>query len=1435
MNKQVLVSCLLSTLLVGINAADKEYQVDFSNSAGTTSKKPTFASGIEENKDFSWNQGDGIFIVKPRTFATRPILTLEATFTSDQNNYGILALKNFNYINSPETATTTENGGFQIPTKEDAEAKKLTSSKLEIKNSSTTGFKAFVLGADQTGQGSVNLFSGSSLSIEDFTQTILQGSININSGGISKENGYYGYLKASMSIESQKDYSTLSLRSSLNLITNNGMERTQERAKAIFEANVKGNIFIDGYVNIGDKAKMTATAGNVLKISSTISVSAQEMKKITQDTLGNQSIKDEDRVKEKNLILNAPKIELSGALDIGLNARGLETKEEVVNGTNGAIKKTIITQLPSDIGSIAELTLDIGKKQEQSGEKPTDWVETTKAQFIQTGGGRIGIGKNSEMRITTINNKPTDSSKIFDEKDPYAITLSNITIQDQDEKNTTFNFDAQAKIKNGSTNTGSANTGSVDSGSIGEGAGKILFWGKVDLGKNARAKVVAYDGIDLHKDSRFVLGKNSLMWLSVGGKTDFSISNGGSIEAKGGSFVLGEKYEGSGQKNVTLKNTGYIWISDSVRLAKEEDPLYPKTPNQTDQKYLDPLGLFLLGQKNIIDNQGAIVFDGSGNLANLTSKEDRVVRDLEINNSFSGKKGLIEVRGASNSIHSNGGVKILSQNIAIVKKKVQEGEGANQKYSIQEGELLIRSESEDIQSKIVFGKEQADSGRDKVSVTGGTLKIESKAAGVDSYNLRLVDTTLDLSKLSLQEKNGEIVAGGGAFVNRRRLELGGGVKVLLSQKQRAFVNGEYQGKVSQFKEGLPTIQVSGENTFLAQGKHPTNRLGFDNHANIALKSKSTLGIAGDFYHGGSLIFQADAFGVGSVFVEGNATIDMSNHQGGNQSVNPLFAVTHFNFYSLSLDQSYLLLHSKEGIKYLVENVLIDSSDSVGKPSPRQLQSENLKYSKQQQYLKSEIENFLNGEEAYVGNENKLGIFLRGHAFVDTNNIGFFLTRSSAIANIQANSSQTGVIDQYLDILAKSEGQISANKTQEMSSTIASSYPQAMEVLNNALESKNSLELEILKDIGSYNTPGLVAMASAIHTSMQAMADIQKPLLEDLQKMQVVREIAVQNRMMRFSNPYVAEIELAQYIQAVAKNRYAQEDQIQSDIGLNPLSSLYNPQEIENLSYKNSFWTSVISSTAKEPKNTSALYGFNMGYEYMPIYNVLLGLYVAYGYSNFKGEVLKNNAHNIDFTAYTRLYYEDSEFDITLSYMRALNNTKIENSQMKLNQKLDFASNAFDASLKYGYIFGIKKVKGLFIKPQGSLTFYGLSIPQLTGDSHAPIIYEQQMKNGIAFNLGAEIRQYISAYSYLYLLPSFEYDLNNLGDQGKNQAIVYFSGASNKMIYTPQTQPKGLFSIYAGGEGYVSPDFSMNLSAGYKAGLDKEEHNISISAGFKYKF
>ena len=1451
---KLFVSLIASSLL--LCAEDSEVQVSFSGSASdTTHKIPTWNPPFDSNQNFSWDQEKGLFIINATNGTSSPPsppppYDVTATFKSDQKNEGILTLKNFNLVNG------YKNGSLALPKEENLSSMKFGTS-ITIKNGDGTSdnppFKGFTLGSYQNSTGTINLYSGTNLKIEDFQQTTFRGSIYVRSGstkGLSSsgsETTLYTSNDSSLSVVSTKDYSTFDMGASLNLETNNN-DKTKEKAVASFSSDIKGNTKISGSVYIADKAVASFKTSNIMDISSSINVYAQEVKKITQDSLGNQSVAQEDitGAKKTNLTLEATKINLTGSIYIGTGAKELVTKVD----SNGITK---IDTYATDIGSKAEIVADIVKKgitNPSTTDAPQDWSDAQKAQFVQSG-GLIRIGMNSDVMLRSRN-----YANVFNKDDPYAITITSVYIEEQKKGNTLLNFDAQAQI----TTARPAPSGSYDMLTK-EGAGKILLNGSFDLYTNARALVQAYDGIDTGESARFTLYEDSLLWLK--GKEDdgLSLELKGTINANGGALVLGDVYQGSTTADsafeTKLVNLSSTTISNSMRSTTEQAPTRPpvrgvdNATDSTQSRDLDPAGVFLLGKSNTFDNQGTLTFDGGGNLTTMTTSNDSVIRDLSIINSTN-KKGAIQAKGANNIISSSGSLTLISQDISLSTKTLDD-----ENKTTQEGELILYSSSLDSSSYIQLGSQTQNSGKDKISVSGGTLKIASQIAGVQSYNLRLTKANLDLTSLayvnqmpqdssttarsttSSSDTTSSNAIGSGAFVNLRKLELGGAVNIYVSDSAGIIANGnppDSQEKVSDFQENLPTIEVQGSNQIISKTQNPVNFFSFDNHGILNLKSSSSLYVGGDINHSGSLVYSADQFGIGTLKLKGDFNLDMSNHQESGASVNPLIAINHSNFYSLTLNQVYMLVQSEEGsINYRVGSALLKPTTQGDAPTPRSDSTSSLTYTSQQSLLKTEIEDYLNGENAYEGNENKLGIFLNGVALIGENYIGFGVTRSDAISQISIDGSATGVIDQYMEILQGSDGTISEKKTQEMLSAITSSDPKAMQALNNALEAQNGLELGILKDIGSYNSASLVTTASQIQQAMRTITDISRPVIEDFRKMKIIREIAVQNRMVRSSNPYTAEMELEQIVGEMSPNFEKKQSQdTQSSSNAQNDTSLDAPTPFlfdDRIAFKNSFWLSVITSTSKTSLDNSSLYGMSLGYEYMPIPNILLGVYTAYGYSNYKADTLKNSAHNLDLTAYARLYYGASEFDITFSYIHGFNEADTQLDLDSLNQSFSFGTDSFDLNLRYGYIFKTP-LKGFFLKPVASFTFYGIGLPTLIGEGSAnSIILEEQMQGGMEFGLGLELRQYLSAFSYIYLLPSLEYNLY----QSDLQSNIAFVGATNKMNYALSGYGKWDFSLYAGGEGYVNQAFSINVSAGYRGALDAQEHNLSISAGLKYKF
>lgn len=1434
---KVLLSLLAcSTLSYG---AETEYQASFSNGGGGTYKEPEWTPPFSNGSNFTWDQESGRLIFDSQAQNGTPPKTpvdVTATFKSDSADSGILTLKNFSFSNGYKDSSN--GSAITLPTSID---QVIFGTKLTIANSSNgNAFKGFTLGAYGGSTGSVNLYAGTNVTIDGFTDTVMKGTIYVKSGTIlgkdsnNSETTLSANEKSSLEVKSTKAYSSFTMGGTLYLDTSFS-DKTKEKAIASFTSKVEGDTTISGSMYLYDKAEATITSGNSLTISSSINVYAQGAKKITQDSLGNESITQEDLtdVKKTNLTLESVKIALSGSISVGTSA------SEMVTTTNSSTGITTITTSPTDIGAIAQITADITKKSDKNtnGTAPTGWSEATKAQFVGT--GSFTVGKNSEVILRTINN---GDASAFDENDPYAITLSSITIEDQVEGNKVLNFDAQAQIKTSAT-TKSADTGTTTA-QLGTNSGKIYLTSSVSLGTNANVMLQSYDGIDVGSSASFSLSTDSMLWLK--GKIEGeSLTNKGGITAKGGAFVLGNVYNTQNTETIqtTLTNTGTTTISNSYRTTTEPIPSRPSSSSATTEeesttRELDPSGVFLLAKDNTFDNQGTLTFDGGGNLTTATSRSDDISRSLSITNS-TGSKGTIKANGANNSIISSGSLSISSQNITIASKTLDD-------ESTQEGVLTLTSLSSLSSDFISIGSSTPNSGKDKVSVSGGTLKITSQVAGVANYNLRLTNTTLNLSNLAnlnnsintqapiQSELDGSSI--NGAFYNLRNLELGGNVEVLVKKEQSSFVNGAVisntSGETPNFQSDLATLQVQGSNSFVASNVGE-GTFGFDNYGVLDFKSNATLSIEGDMYNNGSIVFSGDQFGIGTLSLSGNLVLDMTNHQESGTTINPLIAINHTNFYSLSLYQPYLLIQTEGEVKYQVGSALISSSSEDG-ITPRSDDSEAPSYSTLQSALKTEIEDYLNGQNAYEGNTNKLGVFLNGVALIGTNYIGFGITRSEAISSLTIDKSDTGLIDQYLKVLSSSDGSISENKTNDMINALYASDPKAMQALNNALQVQNGLELGILKDMGAYNTSSLISTAKSIQEAMQTVTNLSKPVIEDFKKMQVVREIAVQNRMVRASNPFTAQAELEQLVQAMVGQKYASNEVASKNSDV--LSDTSNAEVLapflfdDRIAFKNNVWLSAITSSTKTSLDTSALYGLSVGYEHMPIPNVLFGFYAGYGYSNYKADTLKNNAHNLDLSIYTRLYYGGSEVDLTLSYIHGFNQASVQFDNSALNQDFSFQSHSFDFSAKYGYVIGVP-LKGMFLKPQATFTLYGVGTPDLIGEGENPIELAKQSMDGILFGAGLEIRQYISPVSYIYLLPSIDYNMY----KQDSTSSVSFLNAYNKMSYELPKQGHYIFSLYAGGEGYVSNNLAINVSAGYKGALDIEDHNVSISAGLKYKF
>ncbi|ANV97480.1 hypothetical protein BBW65_01015 [Helicobacter enhydrae] len=1424
----------------GTTQADLVYLQSFKKDPGVV--QSAGASGdLSNGTDYSWTLSDpndsgknGLLILKTDPSAGGAVGANQADEFKTTANFvrsgtfatnGILALKRFQFVN----------GGKEIkePTKDTEQPTKIASLKItSIPSTKTAGkaddtiFKTFMFGGD-----SVSLYSGTKVILDGFEKTILAGNVNLNSGAKSRSYND-GKLPTTLEVSNTKNpYSILDITGSLYLNTYNGSNFIAKNP-SVFTAQIKGNIYINGYVSVSDKASAIFQSENLLKLNSSLVINTQLAKQIYQDQLGNQSF-DPDYKKDKiqNLIIKAKSIEMGGRLDVGSGARGAEIKTD----SSGM---QIIDALPSDVGAKVEIVADmdtsIGATQSTSSttERPKDWKDITQAQFLQTSGSSIRIGKNSEVMLKVINK---DSSS-FGEQNPYAIKLSGVTIESQEANNPINNLLVEAQINNGATSS-SPKTSSNE-----KGAGKIELNGYFEFEANARAEIKAYDGISWANGFNLKLQEGARLGLYNGGYAQDSKNF-------------------AGQTQNTLDNTGRLVVDGGRLELWGSDTLNNKTATitlsapfeQSDKDTSDKLvyrkdrGIFFLGNAgenrfHTINNSSEIVFDGYGYMGTMRNADDTATkRSLQIIAPTSERQGSIIAKGEGNTIETNGDLKISRQAIKLEKKELKGKDDKplkdkDGKVITQEGHLYLTTHNIREAVNIIFGnKDDKVTQKDRVDISGGTLHLQSYYGGVESYNLRLADVHIDFSKLGFSEtptnqhttptgKNTE------SFMNKGLLSLRGNVEMYGPNKKASFYNGDEGSKDAH-------MDVYGTNKigfFEQMEDGSASKFSLINNATLALRSSASLLIGGDLENSGQIVFDSDRFGIGFLGVNGKATFDMSKYQSGDFSgLEPLIKINNTNFYDLSLYTAYAVMHTGAGIQYRVGDKIYSNTQVRSINAQEGRAQKETSYQDQQQLLMKQMDDYLNGKGAYENNDGKLGVFLMGKSFVNDYSVLFMIGRSEAIGQIRIDGSDTGVIDQYLEILKKSEGNISDRLAGDMIQAIRSSNPKAMQVLNNALETQNALELGILKDMGTYQTSNLISVAREIDRSMRATANLIDPVVSDFEKMQVLREMSIQNRMVKASNPFVAEAQIALSVNSTKEKTQDKKEDLRADKGVAKIEQdeIGNVFALDNTDAKNSIWASLLTSTSRSDASTSAIYGFNLGYEMQPQESILVGFYLGYGYSNYKREILQNTAHNLALSAYVRFYYGNSEIDLGADYLQGFNHSDLVNTSItSLSNQFDFASSSFDVSARYGYVFDTP-LRGLYVKPIASFHLFGALLPEVEGNGVASIVADAQGFGGLSSSLGAEVRQYVSPFSYIYLYSALGYYFydESLG------AKVSFKRAYNQVSYEALERPNYMFSIYAGGEGFVTKNFSLNANAGYRAGLDKGDHNISLGAGLKYKF
>ncbi|GHR64263.1 toxin outer membrane protein [Helicobacter pylori] len=273
-------------------------------------------------------------------------------------------------------------------------------------------------------------------------------------------------------------------------------------------------------------------------------------------------------------------------------------------------------------------------------------------------------------------------------------------------------------------------------------------------------------------------------------------------------------------------------------------------------------------------------------------------------------------------------------------------------------------------------------------------------------------------------------------------------------------------------------------------------------------------------------------------------------------------------------------------------------------------------------------------------------------------------------------------------------------------------------------------------------------------------------------------------------------------------------------------------------HSNNLWVQGIGGASFISGGNGTLYGLNAGYDRL-VKNMILGGYVAYGYSGFNGNIMRSLANNVEVGMYARAFLKRNEFTLSANetYGGNANNINSSNSLLSvLNQRYSYNTWTTSVNGNYGYDFMFKQ-KSVVLKPQVGLSYHFIGLSGMKGKMN-DAAYKQFLMHSnpsnesvLTLNMGLESRKYFGKNSYYFVTARLGRDLL-IKSKGDN--MVRFMG-ENTLLYRKGEVFNTFASVITGGEMHLWRLVYVNAGVGLKMGLQYQDINITGNVGMRVAF
>ncbi len=273
-------------------------------------------------------------------------------------------------------------------------------------------------------------------------------------------------------------------------------------------------------------------------------------------------------------------------------------------------------------------------------------------------------------------------------------------------------------------------------------------------------------------------------------------------------------------------------------------------------------------------------------------------------------------------------------------------------------------------------------------------------------------------------------------------------------------------------------------------------------------------------------------------------------------------------------------------------------------------------------------------------------------------------------------------------------------------------------------------------------------------------------------------------------------------------------------------------------HPNNLWVQGVGGASFISGGNGTLYGLNVGYDRL-VKNVILGGYVAYGYSGFNGNIMRSLGNNVDVGMYARAFLKRNEFTLSANETYGGNASNINSSNSLLsvlNQRYNYNTWTTSVNGNYGYDFMFKQ-KSVVLKPQVGLSYHFIGLSGMKGKMN-DAAYKQFLMHSnpsnesvLTLNMGLESRKYFGQNSYYFVTARLGRDLL-IKSKGGN--TVRFVG-ENTLLYRKGEVFNTFASVITGGEMHLWRLMYVNAGVGLKMGLQYQDINITGNVGMRVAF